>query len=166
MEMTNAQRLILSNQYNLMAMMDPNNAARYRRLQTIVECGYGLQLRELDRHFGDLSEEDCRTIIDAMEMYHALQVSFNNLSADTQQPIDSRRLSFLGFDAATEPHLLGYVRFLVETEGRYPQFDASVHGFNAQMPMWDKYQRMLNVWHACPRQYHLCAAEIAQVLNA
>lgn len=71
MEMTNAQRLILSNQYKMMTMLDPDNAERYRRLQTIIERGYGLQMRELDREFGQLTEETCRTIIDIMEMYHA-----------------------------------------------------------------------------------------------
>lgn len=53
MEMTNAQRLILSNQYKMMTMLDPANAERYRRLQTIIERGYGLQMRELDREFGE-----------------------------------------------------------------------------------------------------------------
>ena len=57
MEMTNAQRLILSNQYKMMTMLDPANAERYRRLQTIIERGYGLQMRELDREFGELKEE-------------------------------------------------------------------------------------------------------------
>ena len=52
MEMTHAQRLILSNQYKMMTMLDPDNAARYSRLQTIVERGFGLQRRELDREFG------------------------------------------------------------------------------------------------------------------
>lgn len=75
MEMTNAQRLILSNQYKMMTMLDPDNAERYRRLQTIIERGYGLQMRELDREFGQLTEETCRTVIDIMEMYHALHVS-------------------------------------------------------------------------------------------
>ncbi len=74
MEMTHAQRLILSNQYKMMTMMDPDNAERYRRYQTIIERGYGLQLRELDRDFDEMSEETCRTIINIMEMYHALQV--------------------------------------------------------------------------------------------
>ncbi len=74
MEMTNAQRLILSNQYKMMTMLDPANAERYRRLQTIIERGYGLQMRELDREFGELKEETCRTIIDIMEMYHASHV--------------------------------------------------------------------------------------------
>ncbi|RRZ94686.1 YfbU family protein [Erwinia sp. 198] len=164
MEMSHAQRLILSNQYKLMSLLDPDNLERYRRLQTIVERGYGLQMRELDREFGELPESVCRTLIDIMEMHHALHVSWTNLK--DHSAIEARRLQFLGFDAATEARFLGYVRFMVQIEGRYTQFDAGSHGFNAQMPMWEKYQRMLAVWHTCPRQYHLSANEIAQIINA
>lgn len=163
MEMTNAQRLILSNQYKMMTMLDPDNADRYRRLQTIIERGYGLQMRELDREFGELKETVCRQIIDIMEMYHALHVSWTNLNC---QSIDERRVTFMGFDAATEARYLSYVRFMVNTEGRYTHFDAGTHGFNSQTPMWEKYLRMLNAWHACPRQYHLSENEISQILNA
>ncbi len=53
-------------------------------------------------------------------------------------------MTFLGFDAATEARYLSYVRFMVNTEGRYTHFDAGTHGFNAQTPMWEKYQRMLS----------------------
>ena len=163
MEMTNAQRLILSNQYKMMTMLDPANAERYRRLQTIIERGYGLQMRELDHEFGELKEETCRTIIDIMEMYHALHVSWSNLQ--DQQSIDERRVPSRR-RPTTEARYLGYVRFMVNVEGRYTHFDAGTHGFNAQTPMWEKYQRMLNVWHACPRQYHLSANEINQIINA
>ena len=148
MEMTNAQRLILSNQYKMMTMLDPDNAERYRRLQTIIERGYGLQMRELDREFGQLTEETCRTVIDIMEMYHALHVSWTNLKDSSG--IDERRVTFLGFDV----------------EERYSHFDAGTHGFNSQTPMWEKYQRMLNAWHSCPRQYHLSSNEINQIINA
>ncbi|MBP2167655.1 uncharacterized protein YfbU (UPF0304 family) [Erwinia toletana] len=164
MEMTNAQRLILSNQYKMMTMLDPDNGERYRRQQTIVERGYGLQMRELDREFGELSEEVCRTIINIMEMHHAMHVSWTNLK-DSRE-LEERRLAFLGFDAATEARYLGYVRFMVNVEGRYTQFDSGTHGFNAQTPMWEKYHRMLTVWQTCPRQYHLSANEIAQIINA
>ncbi|PIJ51491.1 hypothetical protein BL250_13990 [Erwinia sp. OLTSP20] len=165
MDISHAQRLIIANQYRLLARLEPAQEAHYRRLQTIVECGYGLQLSELAHDFGEMmSEALCRNVIDIMEMYHAIQVSWNNLKEKTD--IDVRRLNFLGFDAASEGQLLGYVRFLVESEGRYPDFDASQHGFNAQTPMWQKYQRMLTLWQACPRQYHLSANEITQILNA
>ncbi|MDF7680545.1 YfbU family protein [Enterobacteriaceae bacterium ESL0689] len=164
MEMTNAQRLILSNQYRIMTLLDPGNAERYRRLQTIIERGYGLQMHELDHEFGELSEETCRTIIDILEMYHALSVSRANLN--NADDIDLRRITFPGFDVATEARFLAYVRFLVNVEGRYKDFDAGTHGFNSQTPMWDKYQRMLSCWHGCPRQYHLSSNEINQIINA
>lgn len=164
MHMTHAQRLILSNQYQLMAMLDPDHAERHRRHQTIVEGGYGLQLREHDRTFSELSEAECRTLIAMMEMYHALEVSRTNLKEP--ESIEPRRLLFLGFDAVTEAHYLGYVRFLVSIEGRFAHFSSGCDNFNAQVPMWEKYQRMLAVWHNCPRQYHLSANEIAQVINA
>ena len=128
-----------------MTMLDPDNAERYRRLQTIIERGYGLQMRELDREFGQLTEETCRTVIDIMEMYHALHVSWTNLK--DAAGIDERRVTFLGFDAATEARFLGYVRFMVNIEGRYSHFDAGTHGFNSQTPMWEKYQRMLSIDH-------------------
>lgn len=63
MEMSNAQRLILSNQYNLMSQLDPSNSAKYKRLQTIVERGYELQMRELNKDFGCITEAECREII-------------------------------------------------------------------------------------------------------
>ncbi|QIA63793.1 YfbU family protein [Vibrio astriarenae] len=166
MEMTNAQRLILSNQYRLMMKMDPENSGRYQRLQTIVERGYGLQMRELDKDFGRLTEDACREVIDFMEMYHAMQESNKMLDAEERADVDQRRLLFLGFDAATEAQYVHYVRFLVDSEGLYPQFDKGDHHFNSQMPMLDKYRRMLATWRHCPRQYHLSAAEFKQIFNA
>ncbi|UJF18715.1 YfbU family protein [Vibrio sp. SS-MA-C1-2] len=166
MEMTNAQRLILSNQYYIMSKLSPENSAHYERLQTIVERGFGLQMRELDKDFGQLSDAVCREIIEAMEMHHAMQESYNMLNETEANQVDARRLQFLGFDAATESQQLHYVRFITTTEGQYPQFDSSQHQFNSQTPMMNKYQRMLAEWKACPRQYHLSAAELQKILAA
>ncbi|PMM39287.1 YfbU family protein [Vibrio splendidus] len=166
MEMTNAQRLILSNQYYLMSQMDPENSAKYQRLQTVVERGYELQMRELNKEFGCLTEEECREVIDIMEMYHAMQESNKMLAEQERAEVDQRRLLFLGFDIASEAQIVHYVRFLVDSEGLYPQFDKADHHFNSQMPMLEKYRRMLTTWRNCPRQYHLCATELSQIFSA
>jgi uncharacterized protein YfbU (UPF0304 family) len=166
MDMTNAQRLILSNQYLLMSQLDPDNAEKYQRLRTIIERGYELHMRELDKGFGCVREKNCREIIDIMEMYHAMQESYKLLSAGEQQNIDSRRLQFLGFNLSTEAQFVHYVRFLVESEGLYPQFEHDEHHFNSQVTLLDKYRRMLAKWHTCPRQYHLSATELKQIFNA
>ena len=61
-----------------------------------------------------------------------MRCMFPGLNLQDQQSIDERRVTFLGFDAATEARYLGYVRFMVNVEGRYTHFDAGTHGFNAQ----------------------------------
>ena len=165
MEMTSAQRLILSNQYYLMSQMDPENSAKYQRLQTVVERGYELQMRELNKEFGCLTEAECREVIDIMEMYHAMQESNKMLAEQERAEVDQRRLQFLGFDIASEAQSVHYVRFLVDSEGLYPQFDKADHHFNSQMPMLEKYRRMLTTWRNCPRQYNLCATELSQIFS-
>lgn len=73
-------------------------------------------MRELNREFGCLPETECREIIDIMEMYHAMQESNRMLDDAARKDVDQRRLTFLGFDMATEAQLVNYVRFLVDSE--------------------------------------------------
>ncbi|EJS87543.1 hypothetical protein AAUPMC_15630, partial [Pasteurella multocida subsp. multocida str. Anand1_cattle] len=47
------------------------------------------------------------------------------------------------------------MRFITGVEGKYQEFMRCEHGCDSQVPMWDKYMRMLDVWHACPHGYHL-----------
>ena len=75
MNMNHAQRLILSNQYEILQRLNPEKAAYYQRCQTIIERGYCLQLLELEKEFGHLDEATCHEVIDTLEMYHAMQVS-------------------------------------------------------------------------------------------
>ena len=44
MNMNHAQRLILSNQYEILQKLNPEKAVHYQRCQTIIERGYCLQL--------------------------------------------------------------------------------------------------------------------------
>ncbi|WP_438876187.1 YfbU family protein, partial [Bacillus cereus group sp. Bce031] len=69
-------------------------------------------------------------------------------------------------DSASEAQLVNYVRFLINTEGLYPQFERGEHHFNSQVAMGEKYRRMLTTWRNCPRQYHLSANELNKIINA
>ncbi|MFZ7305882.1 YfbU family protein [Avibacterium avium] len=164
MEMTSTQRLILANQYKLMGLLDPNNAAKYARLETIVKGGFGLELKELDKEFSNLSEQECQTVRDTLEMYHALHVSYSNLGDTTT--VTPHRLQFAGYCAVREKKYLNYLRFITTTEGKYPEFMQCEYGCDSQTPMWDKYIKMLEAWRSCPHEYHLSMAEIQKILNA
>ncbi|MDO4626957.1 MAG: YfbU family protein [Pasteurellaceae bacterium] len=164
MEMTSTQRLILANQYQLMGLLDPKNAAKYARLERIVKGGFALELKELDNEFSDLSEAECRIVLDTLEMYHALQVSYNNL--DDKSALTPHRLQFTGYCAVREKKYLNYLRFITTEQNKYQEFMRCEHGCDSQTPMWDKYNKMLDVWHKCARQYHLSMEEIQNILAA
>lgn len=165
MEMTLTQRLILVNQYELMALLDKENAAKYQRYQSIIKGGYKLELKELYGQFSDLSEDECKTVINTLEMYQALQVSYNNLH--NKEDLTAHRLKFLGYCGIREKKYLNYLGFIAdENDKKYRELIECPNGCDAQTPMWDKYSKMLDVWHKCPRQFHLSIAEIKQILNA
>ncbi|MGL5201736.1 MAG: YfbU family protein, partial [Aeromonas veronii] len=52
MNMSNTERLILSNQYEILAKLNPEKADVYQRASTIIERGYCLQILELEKSFG------------------------------------------------------------------------------------------------------------------
>ncbi len=166
MNMTHAQRLILSNQYDILSKLDPQRAEHYKQCQTIIERGYGLQMLELEKGFGYLSEEVCREVLDSLEMYHAMKVSYENLPADERRELAFSRLEFIGYSRSHEKALADYVCYLLDVERRFPELEKGCADLNSELAMRDKYQRMLNAWKACPRLYKLSIQEIRKILAA
>lgn len=166
MNMNHAQRLILSNQYEILSKLNPDRADYYQRCQTIIERGYCLELLELEKEFGHLSEETCREVIDTLEMYHALKVSYENLPDSETQEIAPNRLDYLGYSRSHEKELADYVCFLLDREHRFSELGKCCANLNSELSMRDKYQRMLAVWQECPRHYKLSIQEIRKILNA
>lgn len=162
MELTLSQRLILLNQYELMSLLDNENEAKYRRLQTIIKGGFRLDMEQLNLDFTDVSAQACQTILDTLEMYQALQASYNNLKT---KEITAHRVKFLGYCAVQEKKYHSYLKF-IKSEGKYNDSLECENGSDSQTPMWSKYQKMLAAWRQCPRQYHLSEVEIRQILDA
>ena len=166
MNMSHTERLILSNQYEILTKLNPEKAAYYQRCQTIIERGYCLQLLELEKEFGHLTEADCREVIDTLEMYHALKVSYENLPATEAADVAASRIDYIGYSRGHEKELADYVCFLLDTEGLFPELGKRCSSLNSELGMRDKYQRMLAVWRDCPRHYKLSIQEIRKILNA
>lgn len=110
MEMTTIQRLILANQYKLLGLLDPANEKKYTRAETIVKGGFDRELKELSQDFSEISEQDCQTVLDTLEMYKALHVSYNNLA--DKSGVTPHRLMFAGYCAVREKKYLNYLRFI------------------------------------------------------
>lgn len=65
----------------------------------IVKGGFALELKNWIKTFRSV-EAECRTVLDTLEMYHALQVSYNNLH--DKSGLTQHRLQFAGYCAARE----------------------------------------------------------------
>jgi uncharacterized protein len=166
MNMNHAQRLILSNQYEILSKLNPEKADYYFRCKTIVEHGYCLQMLELEKEFGHLSEETCREVIDTLEMHHAMKVSYENLSEEDRSQIAQSRIEFIGYARGYERELADYVCYLLDVEKRFPDLGKYCAALNSEMTMHDKYERMLDEWRSCPRQYKLSIQEIKNIITA
>lgn len=166
MNMNHVQRMILSNQYEIMSKLNPENAAYYQRCKTIVERGYCLEMLELEKEFGHLTAETCQEVIDTLEMHHALKVSYENLPESDRAEVAATRIDFIGYARAYERQLADYACFLLDSEKRFPELNKVGAELNSEIAMQDKYQRMLAMWRDCPRHYKLSIQEIRNIISA
>ncbi len=166
MNMNHVQRMILSNQYEIMSKLNPENSAYFQRCKTIVERGYCLEMLELEKEFGHLTADTCKEILDTLEMHHAMKVSYENLPDIDRAEIAFNRIEFNGYARAYEKELADYVCFILDDEKRFADLDKQGSSLNSEIAMQDKYQRMLTVWRDCPRQYKLSIQEIRNIINA
>ncbi|MFR9721540.1 YfbU family protein [Aeromonas diversa] len=166
MNMSHSERLILSNQYEILAKLNPQQAETYLRAKTIVERGYALQLLELEKGLGHLDRDTCQEVIDTLEMHHAMAVSWENLAAEEHAEVPQARLRFIGYSRSHEGELADYVCFLLEVEKRFAEVDCPCEELSSDVAMRGKYQRMLTAWRACPRHYKLSVQELRKILNA
>ncbi|QFI53728.1 YfbU family protein [Aeromonas simiae] len=166
MNMSHTERLILSNQYEILSKLNPEQADVYQRAKTIIERGYCLQLLELEKSFGHLERDTCQEVIDTLEMHHAMMVSFENLPTTEQAEFTPARFKFNGYSRSQERELADYVCFLLEVDKRFPEVDCPCEELSSDIAMRDKYQRMLAAWRDCPRSYKLSIQELRKILNA
>lgn len=164
--MNNSERLILSNQYDILAKLNPEQAEVYQRASTIIKRGYSLQILELEKQLGYLDVTTCQEIIDTLEMHHALAISWGNLGSAVQNGVDANRLRFNGYSRSQEQPLAEYVCFLLESDKRFPDLQCPCDELSSDIAMRGKYQRMLTIWRQCPRQYKLSIQEIQKIVTA
>ena len=102
MELNKFERLLLMNQYRTLSLLDQSNANHYNKLRDALENGYVASYQdELFAGMLDgLSVEQCAFVLEVMNMYDALQRSYDAL--DDKQGIEEERTKFPGFESDYE----------------------------------------------------------------
>lgn len=127
-----------------------SNSADHLKLADALERGFtGKYYDEFNGYYPELSIDDCRTVVDILEMFRVLTFSMETLGK-AGEGVDAhlaRHLRFKGFDGnhPLEGHMASYVDYLIE-EGRWselrPQIEEADNG-NSHSEMLPTYLRML-----------------------
>ena len=154
MKLDKKDRLILINQYKILAKLDANDATYYKELIQILENGYEIFYSLLDQWIDDeMPKDESRFVLNILDLYRAIE--------DLKRRTKSEELSkhhygiFNGFDGNNESEYLGFTRFLIEIQGKFQeqkQYYYQNDHLNSHCPMVSKYKRMLklseneNIW--------------------
>lgn len=145
MQLNRKERVMLANQYKILAALDPDSSSRYIELMEIVENGYEIFYSMIDEWYRDeMSKEEGQFVLDILDLYRAIEdVKRRTKDSDL---ISHPSSVFRGFDGNNETAEMAFCRFLIDRQGKFEEQkrNASRNGsFNSHTPMKEKYRRML-----------------------
>lgn len=167
MELSEKDRLIITNQLKILEALYPDEAAEYARHRTAIEHGYELHYSWLVEHFYEpMSEKECREVLDVLDLYRALTFSIDRLGETSG--VDEQAARFPGFDGNNEGKQFSYTQYFVVELGRFDELrrGAEYPDFNSHMEMLPKYRAMLDVWRGMDKSFELTAEQINAILGA
>ena len=162
--MDKLKRYELINQLLILEKLYPEEADYYARNRKALENGYELHYSWLTENISDgLSEEECKEVLDILDMYRSITFSWQRLHEVKELPDE---LKFRGFDGNNETALMGYVQYFIIDLQRFAELTYGKEHpfFNSNCPMLDKYRRMLTVWKQY--KFDLTQDQIASVMEA
>lgn len=143
--MTKTERLILANQFKILAHLEPENESSYRENIEILEKGFSIFFDNLTMTmYDELSKEDGELVLDTLDLYRAT-FYFKKNGGDLHE---LKNTEFMGFDGNYETEHLSFVEFLICTQGKYQELlnDCPSKDFNSHTPMIPRYTKYVNRW--------------------
>ncbi len=167
MDLSLTERVIIANQFKILEKLYPDEAEYYSNHRKALECGYKLHYADIVENFYDeMSEEECREVIDILDMYRALTNSYNRLPDKTG--IDEDKIRFDGFDGNDETSQYLYTQYYIVDLDRYNELtygqkhpDLNSHGHRL-----GKYRTMLAAWKSIDDRHNLNSNQIRAILDA
>ncbi|MEB0308342.1 YfbU family protein [Pseudomonas sp. 10B1] len=179
MEFTNQQKLILTLLTDIHAKLQISNSVDPDFIRRAVNEGQGWALAWKYPGLFEESDddpEDVRYVADVLEMWSALEDSFNALNMEGRGQLAAAAdpfgndVKFPGFDGNNESQLLAIAQIFVSDLERWSEFSGRIN--NSHMRTTDGYKRMLAVFDEIRtnklhnHDYNLFGVEeLAQVLN-
>lgn len=168
MELNKRDRLLLINQYKILASLNKDEADHYQELISILENGYAVFYSQFDEGvWDDMSQEDGQFVLNILDLYRAIE-DVKRSTKDKQLLLHAYSF-FRGFDGNNETGHMSFCRFLIETQGKFQeqqQYLLKNDNLNSHMPMIDKYSRMLDMAKTLPHIWTMNPEQALTVLDA
>ncbi|RZL61376.1 MAG: YfbU family protein [Variovorax sp.] len=167
MELSKKERLSLINQFLILEKLYPDEAIYYEQHRIALQQGFQLHYKWILEHvWDDLPEEECRKVLDALDLYRGILSSFDALKE--KDGISESKVRFPGFDGNNESHYLAYARYFIVDLERYEELirDQEYPDFNSHCPMLETYGRMTSMWQSWQSPHNMSAAQIRTLLEA
>jgi uncharacterized protein YfbU (UPF0304 family) len=162
--MDKLKRFELINQLLILEKLYPEEADYHAKNRKALEYGFQLHYKWLTENLSDgLTEEECKEILDILDMYRSLAFSWKRLNPSVEIPQEHK---FRGFDGNNEPELRSYVQYFIIELGRFDEltYGQKFPSFNSHTRMLERYRKQLKIW----KQYDfdLTSEQIASILGA
>ncbi len=162
MQVSDVERIILANQYKILARLYPDSAKKYTQFKKIVEGGFETEYPRLRAGFADDSDpESCQEVANILEMFRALDIASKSLG--DLSDLKTHRMKFQGFDGHHEGPQLDYVRHVMK-QGRWEE--SNREDLDSHRLMLPRYRRMLERWQSCPEPWELTKEDVAYIVAA
>jgi uncharacterized protein YfbU (UPF0304 family) len=168
MELNKKDRVMLINQYRILAALYKEDEAHYRELIGILESGYEIFYSMIDEWISDdMPIGEGKFVLNILDLYRAIE--HLKRSSKNRELADHHYSFFHGFDGNNETEYMGFCRFIIDEQGKYQeqeQYFLKNDHLNSHMPMVDKYKRMLEVSSTVPDIWSMNVEEALKILNA
>lgn len=160
------ERLILANQFQILAARNPAEAEDYKKLITIAERGFSEQYGRLFEGFDrvGLTLEQCEYVGQVLDTFWCIQDSYDGLA--DKAGLEPADVVFPGFDGNNELSFITYAKFRLN-DGDFKGL-RYVPGLNAHRPTESRYCRVVQRYESTTAGTHsheLSAAQIRAVLE-
>lgn len=159
-------RLLLANQYRILELLDPEQAAKHAGNREIISGALETHYVTLLEDFSNaINLEVACEVMDILSMFTRLHLSHNHLGSEST--VEEKGIEFGGFHPQFESDRLSYAQFFMKKLGRHRWLgDGLGEGLESSVPMLDVYRRMMSVWREIGVSKVLDDAEINQIAAA
>jgi|WetSurMetagenome_2_1015567.scaffolds.fasta_scaffold07149_2 uncharacterized protein len=166
--LTEKERISYILQLSILEKLYPEDKT-YKDIREALENGFTLHYKDLRKFIcegeDELSIENCKLVLDILDMYRGLIYSAQNNKWKDMKPV-----KFKGFDCNDELEVImySYAKYLMEDLNRFDEIKKISQGdYNSHEIMLPKYKNMISIWKKLPTEerYKMTDTQIKEILK-